>query len=329
MSNKSTQEEISIKELMKLFLKLWDKIVLLFLKAVLFVMKQAIPLVLLIAIGWGLAYFNKDKNPRYKRVFMVSATEYSGEFLTQELREINAKFARNNFELKKAMSLQDIDLNGVQYSVKPIFSKGSMNREEFQYLNYLIENRLIEKESLDRMIELSSISYEVEVIYPIEIDGLRVFEATLEYLRKSEYAAQMHKAIIRNIKMQIEENEKVILALSKYVSNLSKEGQQAISDTKTMVVEGSRGSDLGTMLYARSEVQKETNKLIAKKVQLDQNFRVLNHGNELPYYGAGIMSKKNLVYPFLLVVAYLFIIFIINVIRAALALKEELKREEA
>src|SRR5690625_6598906 len=81
---------------------------------------------------------------------MVSATEYSGEFLTQELREINAKFARNNFELKKAMSLQDIDLNGVQYSVKPIFSKGSMNREEFQYLNYLIENRLIEKESLDR-----------------------------------------------------------------------------------------------------------------------------------------------------------------------------------
>src|SRR5690625_4710360 len=155
------------------------------------------------------------------------------------------------------------------------------------------------------MIELSSISYEVEVIYPIEIDLFSLFNETIEYLQKSEYAAQKYKSIIRNIKMHIEENEKVILALSKYVSNLSKEGQQAISDTKTMVVEGSRGSDLGTMLYARSEVQKETNKLIAKKVQLDQNFRVLNHGNELPYYGEGIMSKKNLVYTFLLVLAYL------------------------
>src|SRR5690625_7685826 len=96
--------------------------------------------------------------------------------------------------------------------------------------------------------------------------------------------------------MQIEENEKVILALSKYVSNLSKEGQQAISDTKTMVVEGSRGSELGTMLYARSEVQKETNKLIAKKVEIDQKLRVLNHRNELPYYGAGNKTKKHLVY---------------------------------
>src|SRR5690625_5948313 len=105
MRNNHTNEENSNNVLMKFLLKLWYKIVLLFLKAVLFVMKHAIPLVLLIAIGWGLAYFNKDKNPRYKRVFMVSATEYSGEVLTQELREINAKFARNNFELKKAMSL--------------------------------------------------------------------------------------------------------------------------------------------------------------------------------------------------------------------------------
>src|SRR5690625_639686 len=281
MSKNSTQEEISIMGLMKLFLKLWNRIVLLFLKAVLFVMKHAIPLVLLIAIGWGVAYFNKDKNPRYKRVFIVSSTEYSGEFLTQELREINSKFARNNFELKKAMSLQDIDLNGVQYSVKPIFSKGSLNREEFQYLNYLIENRLIDKEYLDRMLELSSNSYEVEIIYPIDINGLRVFEATLEYLRNNDFAAQMHKAIRSNIKMQIEENEKVILGLSKYVANLSEEGQQAISDVNTMVVEGDRGSDLGAMLYARSEIQKETNKLIAKKVQLDQNFRLLNHGHEL------------------------------------------------
>src|SRR5690625_2923949 len=203
MNNKNTQEEISIKELFKLFFKLWNNLVQLFLKAVLFVIKHAVPLVLLIVIGWGLGYLNKDKNPRYKRVFIVSATEYSGEFLTQELREINSKFARNNFEIKKAMSLQDVDLNGVQYSVKPIFSKSSLNREEFQYLNYLIENRLIDKENLDHMIELSSIRYEVEIIYPVDIDGLRVFEATLEYLRNNDFAAQMHKAIRSNIKMQI------------------------------------------------------------------------------------------------------------------------------
>ncbi|HLW15077.1 MAG TPA: hypothetical protein VKX30_06230 [Flavobacteriaceae bacterium] len=329
MDNKNAQEEISMKELFGLFLKLWNKVVQLFLKAVLFVIKHAIPLILLIAIGLGVAYFYKDANPRYKRVFIISATEYSGEFLTREFGEINAKFARNNDEIKKSMSLEGMDLSDIQYSVKPIFDKGSgMDREEFQYLNYIIENRLIEKEDLNRMIELSNYSYEVEVIYPVEVDGLKVFEATLDYLRENEYAADLHRAILNDIEMQLEENKKLVQALGEYVESLAKEGKHATSDAKTMVVEGARGSDLGAMMYARTETQKITNKLSARKVQLEQNFRVLNHGNAVNFYGRGIMSKKILVYPFLLVSAYLFIIFVIYIIRAALALKEELKREE-
>lgn len=329
MNNKGAQEEISIKELFGLFLKLWSNIVQLFLKAVLFVIKHAIPLVLIIVIGWGVAYFYKDANPRYKRVFIISATEYSGEFLTREFGEINAKFARNNDELKKTMSLEGIDLSGIQYSVKPIFGKGSgMDREEYQYLNYIIENRLIDKENLDRMIELSNYSYEVEIIYPIEVDGLKVFEATLNYLRNNEYAADLHQAILKDIEMQLEENNKLVQALGEYVGSLAKEGQHATSEAKTMIVEGARGSDLGAMMYARTETQKITNKLSARKVQLEQNFRVLNHGNAINFYGRGIMSNKTLVYPFILVSAYLFIIFIIYILRAALALKKEIKREE-
>lgn len=329
MNNKGAQEEISIKELMRLFLSLWNKIVQLFLKAVLFVMKHAIPLVLLIVIGWGIAYFYKDKNPRYKRTFTISATEYSGAFLTQELNDMNIKFSENSDELKESMSLQDVNLKGIHFSVEPIIDKsGSMDKDEYQYFNYLIENRLIDKKNLEQIVEFSNYSYQVEMIYPRNINGLKVFEATLDYLRNDEYAAQMHEAILNNIEMQLEENNKILLELSKYVSSLSIEGQQAVSDTKTLIVEGARGSDLGSMLYARTEVQKVTNKLIAKKVLLDQNFRVLTQSSATPFYGRGIMSKKTLVYPFLLVVAYLSVIFIIYIIRAALALKKELKREE-
>lgn len=329
MNNKGTQEEISIKELFGLFLKLWDNIVQLFLKAVLFVIKHAIPLVLLIAIGWGIAYFYKDANPRYKRLFVISATQYSGAFLTQELNEINVKFGANNDEIKKSMSLQDMNLNGVSYSVKPVFDKGQgMDKEEYQYLNYLIENRLIDKENLDQMVNLSNYSYEVEMIYPKDIDGLRIFEATLDYLRNNEYASELHKATLDNLTMQLKENNKLILALGDYVIGLNEKGQYGDSDTKTLVVEGARGSDLGSMIYARTQVQDITNKLIVRKVQLEQNFRVLNHGNAINFYGRGIMSNKTLVYPFILVSAYLFIIFAIYIIRAALALKEELKREE-
>lgn len=329
MSNKDIQEEFSIRELFGLFLKLWNNAFQFFLKTVLFVMKHSIPLILLIVIGWGVAYYYKDVNPRYKRLFIVSATQFSGAFLTQELNEISTKFRADNNEIKKHMSLQDMNLNGVSYSVKPIFDKGQgMDKEEYQYLNYLIENRLIDKEYLNQMVSLSNNSYEVEMIYPKDIDGLRVFEATLDYLRKNKYAFELHKAILDDISMQIEENKKMILALGNYVNALSEKEQYGSFDTKTLVVEGARGSDLGSMIYARTQVQDITNKLIVRKVQLEENFRVLNHGNAINFYGRGIMSKKTLVYPFILVSAYLFIIFIIYILRAALAFKEELKRTE-
>lgn len=330
MSIKNTQEEISIRELMGLFIKLWDKIVKLFLQAVLFVIKHAIPLVLLIAIGVGVAYFYKEANPRYKRSFIVSTTEYSGEFLTQELNEINRKFATNSEELKQAMHLQNINLNGVHYTIKPIYDKGAvMNREEYQYLNYIIENKLVLKENLERMVELSNYSYEIEMIYPRDLDGLHIFNTTLDYLRANEYASELHQAILTDIEFQIEENNSLVSSLGRYVASLSAdEKQERNSEIHTIVVEGTKGADLGEMMFARMKLQEINNKLISRKVQLKDNFRVLNHGNAIRFYGVGIMSKKTLVYPFLLVSAYLGVIFVIYILRAALALKAELKREE-
>ena len=117
----------------------------------------------------------------------------------------------------------------------------------------------------------------------------------------------------------------MISALGNYVAGLRRNTMPE-EGLKGFVLEG--GSDLGAMLYARIEVQRVNNKLTAEKVKLEENFRVLHKGNATDYYGAGIMSKITLVYPFILVSEYLFIIFIIYILRAALALKEELKRTE-
>ena len=331
MSNKSPKEEISIKELMQLCLELWNKVVQLFLKAVLFVIKHAIPLVLLIAIGLGIAYINKDKNLRYKREYVVSTTQYNNQFLSKELRGINVKFAANDERIKKAMSLQDLDLSGVQFSVNPIFEKGAgMSKEEYQYIGYLIENKLVSKENLESMVKFSDYRDEVIITYPKHIDGKRVFEATLNYLRSNEYVLEMHEAILSDIELQIEQNKKLILSLGNYVASLGKNEQKTGFDSKTiLLVEGARGSNLGPMLYARTEVQELTNMLIARKIRLSENLRVLHQGYAMPYYGSGIMSKKLLVYPILLVGAYLFIVLVIYIIQAALALKEKLRRKEA
>src|SRR5699024_2696645 len=187
----------------------------------------------------------------------------------------------------------------------------------------------VSKENLERMVKFSDYRDEVIITYPKNIDGKRVFEATLNYLRNNEYVSEMHEAILSDIELQIEDNKKLILSLGKYVASLGDDAQKTGLDSKTLLVEGARGSNLGPMLYARTEVQELTNMLIARKIRLSENLRVLHQGYAMPYYGSGIMSKKLLVYPILLVGAYLFIVLVIYIIQAALALKEKLRRKEA
>lgn len=328
MTNRSTPEEISVKELMILFLKLWNRGVQLFLQAVLFVIKHSIPLVILIGLGIGTAYFLKDSNPRYKRMFIISTTEFTGDFLVEEINNINLKFSKNNTELKSEMSLDDINLNGISYSIEPIFEKGIlMENYEYQYMNYLVENNLIDKESQQRIAELANHNYEIEMIYPADVDGLKVFNATIEYLRNNKFAAELHRAILDDVTFQINENDRLVSSLGDYVENLGNDARTLEYDSKGMIIEGAEGSDIGAMIYARSEMQKNTYKLKAKKVQLAENFRILNEGESVRFYGKGIKSKRMLVYPFLFVSAYLFVLFVVYIIRKAIALDNELKTE--
>lgn len=327
MSNNHAQEEISIKELFGLFLKLWGNLVQLFLKAVLFVIKHAIPLVLLIAIGVGVAYFYKESNPRYKRTFIISATEYSGELLANSLLNTSKELISNNTNLKEKLSFPSLNFDELRFQVEPIYNKGSiLNRDELQYLEYITENKLVDKSDKERMFEWSNTAYEVEMISPKDIDDVAVLESILNYVGQDSFSSQLHKELLKDINTQIQSNNQMISALGQYVANL---GSNTISEDglKGLVLDG--GSDFGTMLFARLEVQRANTKLIAEKVKLEENYRILYKGNATDYYGAGIMSKKALIYPFILVFAYLFIIFVIYIIRAALALKEELKLKEA
>src|SRR5699024_2981124 len=158
-----------------------------------------------------------------------------------------------------------------------------------------------------------------------EIDDVKVLESMLNYIRQDSFASQLHRELLEDMNRQIESNNQMVSSLGEYVARLG-ERMTSEDNLSKFILEG--GSNLGDMLLARQDVQRANNKLIAEKVKLEENFRVLYKSNATDYYGAGILSKKTFVYPYLLVSAYLLLIFVIYTIRAALVLKEELKREE-
>lgn len=321
------QEEISIREMLKLFQHFWNKAVNLFLLCVLFVIKHLLPLVLLSVIGMLIAYFHKESKPTYKQDFIVSTTEYSGEFLYQKLMEINLKFATNNQEFKDELSLGDIDMKEVSYSVKPIYTKGAaMDNNEYQYLKYITDNKIIDKNILEQMMQKSNLSYEIEMLYPYGLDGLSIFKATLQHLRENLYASEIHQAVLSDIEEQLKENKKILFALGDYVEALGNTAQGIALD-KDAVVIGGKNADLGSMLYAREQTQKSTSRLSVKKIQLSENFRLLIEGNPSRFYGKGLIKNKMLIYPVALILGYVFIVFGVYVIRKALELKAETNKE--
>lgn len=324
MNDKDTPEEVSVRDLMGLFAVLWQKIVRQFLLVVLFVIKHIIPLIILLILGVGLAFLNKGVES-YRVTYTISTTEFSGKFLAESLQAISDKLREDNLKMKKELSVSDIDFEVFSFDIEPIYDKRTlMERGEYQHLNFAIENKLIDKEEQKEVFIWSNTSYKVDMVYPIELDPEIFINSVLDYLRKDAYASQLHKEIIEDINRQVESNNQMLSALGNYVESLAKSSEMNSENLQGLVL--GTGTDIGELLYARVETQKVNNKLIAEKVKLEENFRILYQTHAKKYFGTGIKSKKHIVYPFLLISIYLFVLFLINSVRRALLLDKENKK---
>lgn len=324
MDNTKPTEEVSVREVFGLFLLLLQKTKTTLLKIVVFIIKHAIPLALLLAIGiaWGL--YTKKQNPHNIRVLVISASEHSGSYLEYAFDELNYKLQLNNSEFKSQLGLEDIDTGTVEFRITPIHDKGvRMHQNEYQYLNYLVENKIMDREQTAKMFDFGNHSYQIEMIYPKTHNGEQILQASLDYIRNTPYAKELHKAVLEDINLQIEENNRLIVNLGKYIENLGDIKSEYKSDNDGLIIEGS--PDIGAMMYARIEVQSMHKYLVANKVKLEENFRVLNPGRTSTYYGEGLKDKKQIVYPIYLIFSYLVLVFIFNLVKQALVLKREQK----
>lgn len=317
----SDKEELSVGEVMGLFVTIWQKFVHQFLLIILFIIKHAIPLFLLLAIGIGLSFFIKSKGLN-KIDFTISATEYSGEFLAESLELISEQLNENDKEIKDELSVNGVDFQGFSINVKPIYSKRSMlEKEELQHLEYTVENKLIPKENQEEMFAWSNTSYIVEMIFPKEVAPVELMNSILSYLRKNPFASQLHNEILDDINRQIQSNNQMLVALGDYMENL---GKSKVSSESFGGLVMETGTNIGEMLFARIEIQRVNNKLIAEKVKLEENFRILYHTNSKTYSGTGIKSNKLLFYPLVLISLYLVIVFAFFTIRKALELDKNI-----
>src|SRR5699024_4205774 len=113
----SDKEELSVGEVMGLFVTIWQKFVHQFFLIILFIIKHAIPLFLLLAIGIGLSFFIKSKGLN-KIDFTISATEYSGEFLAESLELISEQLNENDKEIKDEISVNGVDIQEFSINLK-------------------------------------------------------------------------------------------------------------------------------------------------------------------------------------------------------------------
>lgn len=324
MDKKKPTEEVSVREVFNLCILSLQRIKTNVLYSILFVIKHIIPLVLLAVIGilWG--FYTKKQNPHNIRTLVISATEHSGVFLEQAFEELNYNLQLNNEDFKSQIGLEDIDTKTVSFNLTPIYDKGvKMHQYEYQHLNYLKENKILNKEQAAYMFDYGNHSYQIEMLYPKSVNGEKIIEASLNYIRNNPYARELHRAVLDDINFQIEENRRLIVNLGKYIENLGNPKPEYKLDKEAVIIEGS--PDIGSMMYARLEMQELHKKLVANKVKLEENFRILNFGKTSTYYGKGWKNKKQIIYPVFLVFSYLALIFLYALIQQALVLKRESK----
>lgn len=327
MDNTKPTEEISVNELASLISRIKNKLNQRILNAAVFIIRHFISLIILVGIGIGITYFEKEEAVFRKKTYTISTTEYGGDFLTYAMETIMSKVKWNDQELKKELGFDpNTDFAGISLKFSPNYSKRAMlEKEELQSLEFISDNKLVPKDKQIDMFSFANSSYDVTLYYPQHVDADRLMQAVLEYMRKDDYAKQLHTEILDDINYQIASNKQMLDGLGNYVESLS---NRNLDPEANKSISLAPENDLGPMLFARIEVQRIHNKLIAEKVKIEENFRLLYATDSELYSSKKLGISKQVSYPLQLMLAYIILIYFFKLFRRAWFINKERKSNE-
>jgi hypothetical protein len=318
-TNTNQDQEIDLGQLFGKIGNLFDTIISSIFKGILFVQKNIVLLLILVAVGGGLGYFMDINNKNFNHEVIVSPNFGSVDYLYNKVNLINSKIRQKDYSFLKSIGISKPE-NISKVSIKPIVdiysfvnenkadAKNAQNSQNFELVKLLSEEGDINKVLKDTLTSRNYTDHRIS----ISTDGITTNKKTIDpilaYLNDSSFHNEYQKSYIDNIHFKIEQNEIIIKQIDGLLNQFSSTASNQKNDK---LVYYNENSQLNGVIEQKNSLINEIGVLKTQLISLDKivldKSRVVNIKNT-----KGLNNKMKLVLPFLLVLGFLFVTFFIR-----------------
>lgn len=292
-------------------------------RGMLFVKRNAVVLLILLIVGGVVGYFLDREKTVYGQEIIVTTNFKSADYLYSKITLLNSKILENDTIFFKNIGINDFE-NILKIEITPIVDIYRFVGEEdhnFELLKLMAEDGDLKKIMVDNATGKNYRNHLIKIQTLGYANYNRLITPILEYLNKSNFFDEVQKISIKNLQIQIAQNDIMIGQIDTILNSFTKNSQRKTNSDK--LVYYSDNNQLHELLKTKETILKENSiakldLMLSDKI-IKENTTTLNNKAKVNIY-----NKMKFILPLILIVLFLLITYCISFYR-----KQTLKYNES
>ncbi|WP_400071295.1 hypothetical protein [Zobellia russellii] len=321
----STSDEIDLGQLFKMIANGFNRIGIAFLRVFLYLKKNALILIGLIALGIIISFvLSSFINKKLKTEAIVRPNFDSTDYVYDVVDEIQSNISSQDTAFFQKIGLSVEDLKGFKIQIEPIEDPEETKEEAEQELRYLELLQDFKEESFvvdivrSELTKKSIIAHRITFTYIDPEKGNQIAQKLLDYINDNSYYDKVKSTSRENAQLRINKNTALIAQIDNLIDNYTKtllrdDSQKAQGN---VYMENESALNISSLLTLKNRFLKEIEEKKSELTEQTEILSVINMG-KTQVYKKPLFNNTFFLIPTVLLVLFFIISFILFLNRKA------------
>ncbi|MUH35135.1 hypothetical protein D9O36_04720 [Zobellia amurskyensis] len=318
-NNTSTSDEIDLGQLFKMIANGFNRIGIAFLRVFLYLKKNALILIGLIALGIIISFIlSSFVNKKLKTEAIVRPNFDSTDYVYDVINEIQSNIYSQDTAFFQKIGLSVQDLQGFRMEIQPIEDPEETKEEAEQELRYLELLQDFKEESFvvdivrSELTKKSIIAHRITFTYIDAGKGNLIAEKLLDYINYNSYYDRVKNTSRENAQLRITKNTLLISQIDNLIDNYTKTLLRDGSDKAqgSVYMENESALNIASLLTLKNRFLKEIEEKKSELTEQTEILSVINMG-KTQVFKKPFFNNTFFLIPMVLVVLFFIISFIL------------------
>ncbi|MDO6818162.1 hypothetical protein [Zobellia sp. 1_MG-2023] len=314
----STSDEIDLGQLFKMIANGFNRIGIAFLRVFLYLKKNALILIGLIALGIIISFvLSSFINKKLKTEAIVRPNFESKDYVYDVIVEIQSNIFSQDTAFFQKIGISVEDLKGFRVDIQPISDIAESKDEAEQELEYLKLLQDFKEESFvvdiirSELTKKSVIAHRITFTYIEAKKGNVIAEKLLNYINGNAYFNKIIKTYRENAQLRINKNTLLIAQIDNLIDNYTKTllGDTVVRPQGSIYMENESALNISSLLSLKNRFLKEIEEKKSELTEQNEILSVINMGSP-QVFKKPFFNNKFFLIPTALVVMFFVISFI-------------------